>query len=165
MSGGVPHARSGEGYPIPCPGGYPIPGLGEGVPCPRSGGGVPRPRSVGGGSPSRPGWGVPQVSPCQTWDGVPPLARPGMGYPPWPDLGWGTPQPDLGWGTPRPYLGWGTPPARPGMGYPPPARPGMGYPPPPQMWTDTQTRVKTLPSLVLRTRAVISHDCFEWDYV
>ena len=28
-------------------------------------------------------------------------------------------------------------------------------PPPPKVWTDTQTGVKTLPSLVLRTRAVI----------
>ena len=37
-----------------------------------------------------------------------PLSRPGMGYSPCPDLGWGTPHLDLGWGTPP----------RPGMGYP-----------------------------------------------
>ena len=45
--------------------------------------------------------------------------------------------------------------SRPGMGYPP--RPEVlrwGTPSPPQVWTDTQTGVKTLPSLVLRTRAV-----------
>ena len=49
----------------------------------------------------------------------------------------------------------GTPSSHGGEGgYPPPSRPGRGTPPPPQLWTDTQTRVKTLPSLVLRTRAV-----------
>ena len=53
--------------------------------------------------------GVPQVPPptIQTWDspdlrwGTPPPSRPGMGYLPYLDLGWGTPL------------------SRPGMGYPP----------------------------------------------
>ena len=70
---------------------YPIPGLG-GVPSPRSRGypipgpgGTPFQVWVGGGTPDTP----------------PPVPRPGMGYPPYLDLGWGTPLP------------------RPGMGYPP----------------------------------------------
>ena len=53
-SRGVPHLRSG-GYPVPCLGGLPIPGLG-----------VPHPKS--GGAPSQ----VREVPPGQTWDGVPP---------------------------------------------------------------------------------------------
>ena len=65
---GVSHPRSGGypvpglgGYPIPGSRGYPIPGLGE-YPIPGlDGGGVPHPDLV---------------------RGVPPPARPGMGYPP-----------------------------------------------------------------------------------
>ena len=89
---------------------------------------------------------------------VPP---PGGGY---PDLG--TPPPQGG------YPDLGTPPGGgvPGPWYPPPRLPhgilgnvakhyGIWVPPP--LWTDRlmdgQTRVKTLPSLVLRTRAVMSH--------
>ena len=91
----------------------------------------------GGGAPSRPGWGG-----CTL--GTPP-SRPGMGVPPCPDLGWGTP-----------------PPSRPGMGYPPPlSRPGMGYPPYPDLGRGTRPGVKptkqnwkTVPSLILGMRAV-----------
>ena len=135
------------GYPIPFLGGYPTSGLGDGG-TPSQVWGVPHRRS---------GWGVPHLrlggTPSQVWTGgaypiqsrlgvprVPPLSRPGMGYP--PDLGWGTP-PDLSWGTPLP---------RPEMGTP---YPDLRWGTPLQVWTDTQTRVKTLPSLVLRTRAVI----------
>ena len=82
---GVPRPRSrGRGYPVPCLGGYPIPGRGY----PISG-------------PARPGMGYP-----------PPPARPGMGSPR-PDLGWGNPppKPDLGWGIPPwPRPGTGYPP-------------------------------------------------------
>ena len=80
---------------------------------------------TGGGTPSSPGY-----PPVQTWDGVPsPLHGPGTGYPHL-DLGWGTAHLDLVWGTPcQPH----------------------GVPP----WNvNRQTSVKTVPSLVLRTRAV-----------
>ena len=95
-------------------------------------GGVPHLRSgyLRWGTPW-PGMGYPPdlgwgTSP-QTWDGVPPGPR--IGYPPT----WDGVPPDLRWGTP--LQTWD----------------GV---PPPQVWTDTQTRVKTLPSLILRTRAV-----------
>ena len=77
--------------------------------CSTFGGGVPHPRS---------GWGG--VYPIPGLPGVPPSPRPGMGYPPALDLGWGipppwtwdgVPRPDLTWGTP-PDLTWGTPPPR-----------------------------------------------------
>ena len=47
-----------------------------------------------------------------TWDGITPLPGPGMGYPPYLDLGWGTPPPTRAWDGVPPYLdlGWGTPP-------------------------------------------------------
>ena len=103
---------------------------------------------VGGGTPSSHDGGYPltiQTWPggypltIQTWpEGCPPPPRPGMGYPPPSDLGWGMP-----------------PPSRPGMGYPPPPppsrpgmdvaplptiRPGMGYPaPPPPPMVNRQT--------------------------
>ena len=80
----------------------------------------------------------------QTWDGV------STNH---PDLGWGTPDP------PRP--GMGCPPPRPGMGYSPP-RPGMGYSPQDLGWgTPIQSRcgltnkLQTVPSPILRMRAVI----------
>ena len=105
--------------------------------------------------------------------GYPDLGPPPGGY---PDL---VTPPGGGGGVPGPRYppgGGGTrtsvPPPRGGSGYPPP--PGclmafwkcckalwdMGTPP---LWTDRlmdgQTRVKTLPSLVLRTRAVIRLSC------
>ena len=55
-------------------------------------------------------WGTP----VQTWDGVCPLSRPRMGYPP--------PCPDLGWDTPISGLGWSSPQSRPEMGYTPPPK-------------------------------------------
>ena len=104
---------------------------------------------LGWGSPLSAGWGTP----IWTGDRVPPLA------------GWGTPL-DLGWGTPLPGPGMGYSPGW--MGYLLPG-PGMGYPPGwmgvPLAWTwdgvtpprnvDRQTPAKTVPSLVLRTRAVM----------
>ena len=79
-----------------------------------------------GGTPSRPGWGVPWVPPTiQTWDGVHPNLR--WGTPPWPGMGY---PPDLRWGNPS-YLdlGWGTLLPRPEMGYPP-TQTWDGVPPP-----------------------------------
>ena len=61
------------------------------------------------------------------------------------------------WGVPPPptiKAGWGTPhhPDLPGYSPPPPSRPGWGtLPPPPEM----VAKVKTLPSVILRMRAVI----------
>ena len=122
--GGVPHLRSG-GYPISGPGGYPISGLG----------------------------GYLGYPPTQTWDGVPPyldmgwgapLPRPEMRYPSHLDVRWGTPYLDLGLGTPpHPDLGWSTPPY-------PDLRWGTPAPPPPA----SVDRLKILPSLILRMRAV-----------
>ena len=79
-------------------------------------------------------------NPSQVWVGTPSQVRvgthlrsgeypisglgvPHLRYPPWPDMGWGTPPPwpDLGWGTPpQPDLGWVPPTslARPWMEYP-----------------------------------------------
>ena len=82
------------------------------------------------------------------------LPRPEMGYPPTQTWDWVPPYPDLRWGTP-PDLRWGPPHSphpRHGMGYPPIFQTWLGCPPPktwdgvPPLWTDTQTRVKTLPS-------------------
>ena len=97
ISGGVPHLRSGGvthprsgGVPHPISGGYPSSGQG----------GTPSQVWMGG-YPIQSWWGVPQV---------PPLSRPGMGYPP-----------NLSWGTPPPlYLGWGTPQTQ--DGFPPDLR-------------------------------------------
>ena len=133
MAGGVPHPRSrGRGYPVPGPGGTPSQVQG-GYSIPGPGG---TPSQVQGGTPSQVqgvphprsgvGWGYPIPGP----GGYP---VPGWGYPPPPYL-------DLGWDTPLP---------RPGMGYPPyPAWDGV---PPPEM----VDKVKTLPSVILRMRAVI----------
>ena len=71
------------------------------------------------------GWGT---CPVWTWDGVPSC----------PDLGWGNP-PSAGWCTPL-DLGWGTPP---------PVWTWDGVPPP-----ESVNRLKILPSLIVRTRAV-----------
>ena len=173
--GGVPHPiLDGGGVPStprPRSGWRGTPSnLGRGA-CPRSGrggGGYPI-QSWTGGYPPSAEWDTPNqtwdgVPPIQTWDGVPPQSRPGMGYPPSPDLGWGTPHPDLGWDTPPVQtwdgvppclnLGWGTPPpSRPDMGYPSPVQTWDGVPP--KSWTDTHLWKHNLPSYVLRTRAVI----------
>ena len=98
-----------------------------------------------------------------------------VGYPhplsPWPGQipGWGVgyPHPSQvrsqgGWGTPSPcpLPRPGMIPGRGGGGTPQPSQiPGWGVPtppPPPPADVDRQTPVKTVPSLVLRTRAVIN---------
>ena len=92
------------------------------------------------------GWGT-----SLNWDGVPLCL----------DLGQGTPQLDLGWGTPLPGpvtgyplphldLGWGTVSPISWMGYPAAS-------------VDKQTPVKTVPCLVLRTRAVTN--VHKWTYI
>ena len=103
-------------------------------------GGVPHPRL--GGSPSQVQvwyhiltWsgGLPQVPPIQTWDGVPPPARPGMGYPPFQTWD-GVLPPTQTWEGVPPYLDL------------------TGVSPPVEMWTDKQT--ENSPSPILRMRAV-----------
>ena len=86
-----------------------------------------------GVTPSRPGWGVPQVPPppdlvggypIQTWLGGSPGTPPGL----------------VGGYSIQTWSG-GTP-SRPGWGYsvyPPPSRPGMGYPPPNLRWGTPHT--------------------------
>ena len=174
--GGYPNPG---GYPIPGLGGtpcqvwegYPMRGLGGtlcqvwggvphpssgGVPCPMLGGtpsqvqvwGVPHPDLVVGGTPSWPGGGYPRYPP--------PPARPGMGYP--PGQTWYGVPPGQTWdGVPPPGQTWD--------GVPPPARPGMGYPPPSQTWDgvspppprcELTNKLKTVPSLIFRMRAVIT---------
>ena len=80
-----------------------------------------------------------------------------------PDLEWGYPNQDWMGVTPPFRTGW-VPSCWDWMGYPI-HREGLGYPPiwkwylvgvPPHVWTDTQTWVKTLLSLVLCMRAVIN---------
>ena len=67
-----------------------------------------------------------EVPPHPDLAGVPPTPRPGMRYP-LPQTCNGVPPPQTVDGVPpTPDLQWATPP-----------------PPPPQVWTDTQTRVKT----------------------
>ena len=103
------------------------------------------PHSADGGTP----WdGVP---PVQTWEGVPhpelgrgyPLSRPGKGYPTPSRTGKEYPTPSR--------TGKGIPPSRPGKGYPPSHQPDGGIPPPPPA---DVSRLKILPSLILRMRAV-----------
>ena len=119
-----------------------------GTPSSDGGGGVPHPVMVGGYPiQTWPRWGTPRVPPHHPdlAGGTPP-SRPGMGYPtgqtwdgvpPYPDLGWGTPpNPDLRWGTPSP------------------SRPGTGYLPPPQSRCKLTNKLKTVPSPILRMRAV-----------
>ena len=97
--GGVTWSQVWGGCPVPGLGGYPIQGLGG---CPVPGlGGYPIPGQGG--------------YPIQTWSGG------YSGYPPYLDLGWGTPLPGPGMGYP--------PLPRPGIGCPPLPGPGMGYPP------------------------------------
>ena len=159
--GGTPSSHGGEG-------GYPS-SHERGVPHPVMVGGVPHPVIVGGGT-----WGIPHhpdlaggypwypPSTSQTWLGYPPHhpdlaggvpprgARPGQGTPPPSRPGWGTPphHPDLA-GIPLP------PSCRPGWGTPPqPSRPGWGTPPL-QSRCELTNKLKTVPSPILRMRAVI----------
>ena len=94
------------------------------------------------------------------WDWVPPAKN--LGTPP-KNLRPGTPPKIWDLGPPPKHLRPGTPPGnlRPGTPpksetWDPPSYLDLDLGPPPKVWTDTQTGVKTLPSLVLRTRAVIT---------
>ena len=129
--------------------------------------GYPPPPGGGGGYPNLgtppPPGGYPDLGtpPGGTRTSVPPGGYPDLGTPPrgYPDLS--TPPPPGGGGGTRTSV----PPPGGGLGTPPgclmafwemlQSIMGYGYPP---LWTDRlmdgQTRVKTLPSLVLRTRAV-----------
>ena len=135
MVGGTPSSHGGGGIPwVPPPS---RPGWGGTL-------GIP--------PPSRPGWGTPHhpdltgVPPIQTWPGYPPPSRPD----------------------------WGTPPSRPGRGTPhhpdlarvPLHHPDLtrvsphhsdmaGVPLPPPSRCGLTHKVKILPSLILRMRAVI----------
>ena len=118
--GVLPCPRSRWGDPIAgvqVEGGYPVPGPG--------GGGVSHP--VNGGTLSQVQGGMPQGTPIQDW----------MGYPPGPDLGWGTPNPELDGVSP-----W----SRPGMGYPQ-SRTGWGTPPPIQDWMGTPHPIRRQSSI------------------
>ena len=98
---------SGGEYPVPCPGGYPVPcwGGGYSIPCP---GGYPMPGL--GHTPSQVRGGYPILG----FGGYP------ISGPP-PDLRWGTPpQPHLGWGTPLARPGMGYPPYHPDLDRVPP---------------------------------------------
>ena len=118
-----------SGVPHPRSGGYPIPGL--------------------GGTLSQV-WGYP----IQTWFGGVPHndlvqggSRPGMGYPPArPGIGYPPSQTWDGVTPSQPDLGWGTAP---------PPRPDLGTPP----WCGLTNKLKTVPSPILRMRAVKSHQC------
>ena len=139
--GGVPHPVMG--YPphhLDLAGGYPHhPDLARGTP-----GTLPPSRpGMGYPPPSDLGWGTPHHQP---WDGVPPTIRPGMGYPPTIRPGMGYPPPSRpGWGTPQSsdLAGVPPPPSRPGWGTPPGSRCGL------------TNKLKTVPSPILRMRAVI----------
>ena len=122
--------------------------------------------------PSRPGLGYPpplsavwSIPPIQTWDGATPPPHQQDGVPPiwtWdeynspisrmrvllpPSLG-------LGWGTPiqTPDSSLEYPPIQTWDGVLPPSRPGIPPPPPARV-----NRLKILPSLILRMRAVIRY--------
>ena len=154
--------------------------VGGGVPHPVMVGGTPSSHDGEGYSeyppPSRPGWGTPhhpdlaRVPPIQTWLGylpnhpdlvwVPPLpSRPGWGTPPLSRAGWGTPPyPDLA-GVPPNHpdlVGVPAPPptSRPGRGtpHPPTIQTWLGYPPPSR--GELTNKLKTVPSPILRMRAV-----------
>ena len=124
---------------------------------------------LGRGTPSQVRQGVPKVGypPARSDGGVPEVGYPLAGVPPsqvWWGGTWGGVPP--GRGTPQPGLTGGVPK----VGYPP-AGPGWGTPhldlarvsPPPQ----GVDRLKTLPSLILRMRSVITWNttgklCFKY---
>ena len=98
--------------------------------------------------------GVPHSTPILTWDGGIPPSWPSKGVPPsWPEMGYPL-CPDLGSGYPLPHiLTWNRVPTCPDLRW--------GNPPYMCKQTDRQTRVKTLPSPILRMRAVkIQSQCY-----
>ena len=128
LAGGYP------GYPPPSksgPGGYP---------------GYPHLPDLARVPPHHPD--LARVPPIKTWVGYPPPSRPGWGLPPptiktWP----GYPL------TIQTWLGYPQIQTRPG--YPPqPSRPGWGTPPPPPSRCGLTYKLKTVPSPILRMRAV-----------
>ena len=133
-------SQVGGGVVCPRSGGYPIPGQG-GTPSQVQGGTLSQ--VWGGTCPRSGGYPVP-VPPCPDLGWGTPLARPGIGYSPLARPGMGSP--------PRPDLGWGTPP-RPDWGTPPPTRCGL------------TNKLKTVPSPILRMRAVIKQTSLSYDYL
>ena len=155
------------------PGGYPRWGTPHwGTPPARSDGGYPRwgvPK-VGYPLSGYPHWGTPWPGLTGgTWGGVPPTRVPPARYPPlgyplsgqvWqgvPEVGYphqvpppGYPPGQVRWGVPKGDTPLRVPPGWTWLRYPPPDWTWLGYPPPPGV-----NRLKTLPSLVLRTRSVI----------
>ena len=152
------------GYPIQSWWGTPSSHGGEGYPIQSWWGGVPHP-DLARGYPRYPPtiqtWlGVTQVPPTiQTWPGYPPPSRSGQGTPHHPDMA-GIPPPTIKtWpGYPLPSRpGWGTlSPSRPGWGTLPPHPDLTGYPPPPRSRGGLTKKLKTVPSPILRMRAVIT---------
>ena len=145
---GIPHPR--VGYPIPWPEGTPhrdlagVPPTWDGVPpflrpemgYPPPWDGVTPGPGMGYPPPSRPGQGTPP-----DLARVPPHLKPEMRYPPTPEMGYPSP----------PHTWDGVPLPRPEIGYPPPqtwdgVTPTLDLKWGTPLWTDTQTRVKTLPS-------------------
>ena len=116
---GVPHLRSRwGGVPHPADlGEYPIPGPGRGVSHPRSRWGVPHPAYRGVPCPRSRGYPIPDLGgewySIQLTRGAPSQVQ--VGYPPHPDLGWGTLLPVQGWMVLPTH-----PPIQDWMEYPPP---------------------------------------------
>ena len=133
QGGGTPARSWWWGYP-----GYPThhPDLARGTL------GTPHHEDLAGyPPPSRLGWGTPHP-----WDGIPPTIQIWMGYPPCQTWDGVTPHQELAGVPPHP---------KPEMGYPPIIQTWMGYPLlPPHRNVNRQAPVKTVLSLVLRTRAV-----------
>ena len=136
-------------YSFCCPTRVPPPGWYPDLGTPSPQGGVPRPRY-----PPPPGGGYPDLGPPQ--GGYPDLSTPPWGG--YPDLGT-PPRGGTRTSVPPPWGGVRVPPRLPhGILGNVAKHYGIWVPP---LWTDRlmdgQTRVKTLPSLVLRTRAVMNH--------
>ena len=178
--GQPPHPRL-DGESPQSKAGWGTPSLGWGVP-PISRMGYPQSEPGMGYSPVQTWVGVPPISRMgypplsrpgmwypsplvQTWDGVPPISR--MGYPPPSRPGMWYPSPLVQtWEGVPPHQQYGVSPSIQTwdvVPLSPLSRPGMGYPPHPiQIWdgvphppTEMVDKVKTLPSVILRMRAVM----------
>ena len=105
------------------------------------------------------GYPLPRWVHSISWMGYP-LSRLGMGYPPHHKLDGVPSHPDLGRGYPPPHQLYGVPPHHQLDGVPPHPDLGRGYPlirwlgyPPPRC--GLTHKLKLLPSLILRMRAVM----------